>query len=433
MSKIYSCLTAWFTTCLLLVAIVSSALAEQQADPWLAQIDDPALTEFVESLIAKNPDIRIAEASAAATEARAEAAARPLYNPELEFETESAIDDSWSLGVTQSIDWAGKKSAQRKAAEARSIAAKGNLAQSRQATAAAILSKLVTFWSAVELAKLADSRSGLMQDFAQQAELRHTAGDINRLQRDLALLAFAEARMQRASAAADLSEMISELIAFGADDDVSSWPGMPSSLPALNVRPQDVERIVSILPEVQSAYGNVDAANGDLMLAKRLRRPDPTVSFRAGEEENKSLLGISVSIPLYVRNSFSAEVLAATAMLSESRAQLAAVERDAHVRLLTSMNRYTSMRAAWQEWESTGARSLQDQSDMLQRMWSARELTFAEFLLQARQLVDGQTTAMELRAELWRAWIDWIAAAGLTVQWLQLDDVNVSERVSQTR
>ena len=79
----------------------------------------PALVEFVGAVIAANPRVQAARSAADAGGALQSAAARPLYNPELELEAEDAEADTYTLGISQTIDWADKRSARSAVAAAR--------------------------------------------------------------------------------------------------------------------------------------------------------------------------------------------------------------------------------------------------------------------------------------------------------------------------
>src|SRR3546814_7974153 len=71
------------------------------------------------------------------------------------------------------------------------------------------------------------------------------------------------------------------------------------------------------LPEWRVAQAAVKAAEGDVLVASRNRRPDPTVGVSGGRIDygnvQDRIIGVSVRIPLFVRNSFRAEVVAAKA------------------------------------------------------------------------------------------------------------------------
>lgn len=123
----------------------------------------------------------------------------------------------------------------------------------------------------------------------------------------------------------------------------------------------------------QAARAAVDAA------AARERRPDPTLGLRGGHEGLDSLVGLSVSIPLFVRNSFEAEAEAASAELMRAEREAQDLYRRAGARLLSAAERYRLARDAWAIWERTGAPGIESQVALLERIWRAGELSTADY------------------------------------------------------
>lgn len=406
--------------CLLaIMACLTSAAPAQEAPPYAPPVADPVLANFVTSLVERNPVV--ARASAAQDTARAlgDAAAQPLFNPELELDYEDAVDETWSAGISQTIDWGGKRQARTNVADAQSLAATAGLDAIRNQVTGEILSELAAYWTTTELLRLAKLRADLLADFATQAATRRIAGDLTASDANLASVAYANARLQGAQVAATLAGQVRRLVALGAPQDTAAWPAMPDQLPPLNVLPAAANNLVATLPAVQSARHATAGAEARAELAERERRPDPAVQVRAGQEDGESLIGVGFSIPLPVRNSFKAEVAAARSEAAEARA----TEREARLlatqRLLSAMESYTTLFSAWETWALSGEALLRQQAGVLQTLADSGELSIAEFLVRARELLELNITVMEIRGELWGAWIEWLTAAGIADAWLR--------------
>jgi cobalt-zinc-cadmium efflux system outer membrane protein len=78
-----------------------------------------------------------------------------------------------------------------------------------------------------------------------------------------------------------------------------------------------------------------------------------------------------MSLPLFLRNSFRAEVDAANADLIQAQRQGLDLHRRAKARLVSAARRYALMREAWARWEQAGEVSLERQIELLQRIWQA--------------------------------------------------------------
>jgi len=253
--------------------------------------------------------------------------------------------------------------------------------------------------------------------FAQIAKRRFDAGDLQRVDFNLANLVKAEARIKLAtttSSLADAQQAISNLVPF---ESRPRWP----SLSTVFVAPSpfnDSESITSAMPEVRAAQSKLQAAIATVALRKRERRLDPTIGVTGGEEGGESLVGIRISVPLPLRNRFQHEVSAALAEQTQAQQVLNNTQLRANSRLSNSLQRYQIAHAAWQEWQALGQENLRQKTDELRRLWGAGELSTTEFLVQMGQTVDIRDSALELRLALWQSWFEWQSASGQLDQWL---------------
>jgi cobalt-zinc-cadmium efflux system outer membrane protein len=351
-----------------------------------------------------------------------DAASRPIYNPQLSLFAENAETDTRALGVSQTLDWNGKRKARTAVAESDRLVKKAHYLGTRWDVTIDLLDGLARHQTGVERDVLADSRRRFMAEFATLAERRFQAGDLAQVELDLARLALADARMQKASTGARLAEARQAVNNLTPVSTKSTWPLLPGMMPALPMGAADAESIALTLPDVMAARRQVESANALVELRRRQRRPDPTLTLAGGEEEGEPLVGLNISIPLFVRNRFSYEVTAAMAELNQAEE----IERDltqrALARLVSATERYELARNAWREWESAGQISLARRTEELQKLWQVGELSTADYLVQMSATLDVQVSALDLRETLWRAWFEWLSASGQIDLWLGQGD-----------
>ncbi len=383
---------------------------------YMAEVED--LARFVNDILFVHPQLKAAEATREEAVALARQAKRPIYNPELEADYEDVDVETYAIGISQAIDWGGKRDAAFAVSSAEKTAENASYEQTRNDIASSILLNLSDYWAAQAIVRLRSVNKSLMHDFSRQAAMRYQAGDIMRVEYETAQLAYAEARMRLAEAEASTTTLANNLIAFGAPLNPISWPSLPSRLPENPMGPDQIRLIVDLLPVVRSAKAEVQAASSAVDLAKANKRPDPTIGIRAGEEDNESLIGVSFSIPIFVRNNFDDAVMAAVSARSRSEAEAGNVERLARANLTAALLRYSTMSKAWHEWESVSSVSMDSQAKVLTQLWEARELSMGEFLLQYRQNLEVQSTAEELRQTLWSAWINVLQQSNQAERWL---------------
>ena len=167
---------------------------------------DPALIQFVQTVVESNPRVQAARAALDASGAFRDAASRPLYNPELSLEAENAADRTRALGISQTLDWGGKREARTTVAESDRLVVEAEYLAARWAVTVELLDGLAQHQTGVERDTLAQARRELMERFAELAQRRFDAGDLAQVELDLARLASTDARIQKATAAAGLAE-----------------------------------------------------------------------------------------------------------------------------------------------------------------------------------------------------------------------------------
>jgi cobalt-zinc-cadmium efflux system outer membrane protein len=149
----------------------------------------------------------------------------------------------------------------------------------------------------------------------------------------------------------------------------------------------------------------------------RERRPDPTFGVRGGVDGTEPLVGLSFSIPLYVRNDFRAEVEQANAERIRAEQELAERMRRARAALVSALERYRLARGAWRLWTESGVPSIEKQVRLLDRVWRAGEIGTTDYLVQVDQTLATRADALEARGRLWRSWFDWLEASDGFARW----------------
>ena len=400
-----------------LVIIPWTAEAAEPAAPG-AMRADPTLIQFVQSVVESNPRVQAARAAVEASGAFRDAASRPLYNPELSIDAENTDVETRTLGISQTLDWGGKRKARTAVAESDRLVVEAEYLAARWDVTVELLDGLAQHQTGAERDALAKSRQQLMDEFAALAQRRFDAGDLAQVELDLARLASTDARIQKATAGAGLAEARQAVRNLTPRSAVAQWPTLPDALPALPKSAEDPQSLVSVLPEVLAARRQVETADAVVELRRRERRPDPTLSLTGGDEDGESLVGVNVTIPLFVRNRFSHEVTAALAERSEAQRLSDDVMQRAYARLVSAAERYELSRGAWGDWASTGQASLTRQTEQLKRLWQAGELSTTDYLVQLTTTLDVQESALDLREALWQAWFEWLWASGQVDAWL---------------
>jgi cobalt-zinc-cadmium efflux system outer membrane protein len=373
----------------------------------------------------RHPSSAAVDAQLAAARARLNAAGQPLYNPELTFDAEDGGPDrTVTGGVSLTIDVRNKRGARRDAAAARLTVAEARAHLIRQQFARQWLQSWADLHSARERVAIGNRRLVAVQRFRDVARKQFTAQDISGLERDLAQLALDEAQAEQATLLAELSDAEARLRTVGGAPEAFVTEGLPTQQLPLRLPP--VQGELSALPELQVATAEALATEREVAVATGNRRADPTIGVRAGRidlEDGRSdnVAGVSVSVPLFVRNSYRAEVTAAQADASAAGAEATRVRLQLDAERQRAIASYTAARAAWGRWESSRGTDVDRRTALLERLLREGEISPSDYLQQLKQTLDTQLAGAELEARVWRSWADYLAATGQLDRWARLD------------
>ena len=382
-----------------------------------------ALRGAVREAWARHPAAEATEQALAAAEARAVASSRPLYNPDLELAyDDEGPEQTATAGMALTLDLSGKRRARTDAGQADLVVAEAEAALRRSGFAQQWLQAWTEHGVARERVRIGEERLALMQRFADLAERQLTVGDISSLERDLALLARDEAQAEQATLLADAAAATEAFRAVGGDlsrgTDIAAL-GVPA------VWTTDPSWQVAAAPEGRIAAATAASSTARIAIAERDRRPDPTISLYGGRKDigtvSEDVIGVAVSVPLFVRNRFSAELAAAKADSSAASAELRRVELELRARAERNISSYGAVRDAWTRWSQSKGTAVAARADLLERLWRAGEVSTADYLIQLKQTLDTALAGADLRGRLWRSYVDTLYSTGQLDTWVGFD------------
>ena len=202
------------------------------------------------------------------------------------FEAEDADSKTRALGLSQTLDWGGKRRARLTVAEAERRSVEADVSSVRWQVAVELLSALADYQTGSEVNALAAIRVATMHDFAAVSRRRYDAGDISQIELDLAVLAYTQARMQLATAAAAFAESKQAVTNLVFNIPETKWPGIDAELVPPKAGLDSAADLVMTLPHVRAAQLRAEAASARVSLRERERRVDPTLTLRGGKEDD---------------------------------------------------------------------------------------------------------------------------------------------------
>lgn len=373
----------------------------------------------------KHPSQRAVQAQLAAAQARLEAAAKPLYNPQIELTRSGEGPDRTSAaGVALALDLGGKRNARQDAAAAKLSLSEAQARLQRRDFARRWFDAWIDWNAADRRVKTGERRVASMTRFAELAVKQFEADDISGLDRDFAALARDEAEAAQSVLVAERADAESRLRALGGEPAAAGE--LPDSSDLTPPAPLDDESLQQ-LPEWSIADAARTTAEREVVVAERDRVPDPTVSLgggriRYGESGLKDdVFGVSVSIPLFVRNDHRAEIVAARADADASAAESERVRMELAAQRRKAVDSYAATLAAWRNWKSSRGTEIERRAQLLEKSWREGELSTSDYLLQIKQTLDTALAGAELEARLWRNYADYLVAGNQFERWAGLE------------
>jgi cobalt-zinc-cadmium efflux system outer membrane protein len=176
------------------------------------------------------------------------------------------------------------------------------------------------------------------------------------------------------------------------------------------------------VPEQRVAIAQSLQAERMVTVAATDRRADPTISLRAGQVDlgptSDNVIGLTLSVPLFVRNRFRAEGAAAQADSAAAAAELQLVALQVEARAERARVTYAAVRDAWALWAKSPGTDAEARANLLERLWRAGEISTADYLIQLQQTLDTALAGADLQGRVWRAYVDALYATGQLDAWV---------------
>lgn len=369
---------------------------------------------WLESQIQQHPDVLAAREQWLGSNASADALEQPLYNPELSTDLErNGEENNYGVGISQTIDWWDKRSARQQQARHLRIAAESLYQQQVLDKTAMALVALVEWHASKRAADVAQAQQQQLNTLLELVEKRQQAGDLGSVDAELTFLSLSQQLAQVAAVEVALQKAeirVRELLPgwsperSGIPDDF--WPSTSGSLTDLT------DKALLNHPAVASAYARWQSLKEEAEVTRRTAKAEPTVGLNAGRDGGENVVGLSLSIPLNVRNDFSAETRAASQAALEAEARFQAVYRKQRFD-------WQAAHAAWQRfdqqhrrWQTLVQGRITNSAELLERQWRSGDLSTTDYLLALNQRTESLRASIELEKQTRLALVEALQQSG---------------------
>jgi cobalt-zinc-cadmium efflux system outer membrane protein len=382
--------------------------------PLLGYAQTADWNSWLASQIQQHPDVLAAQEQLLGSNASAKATEQPIYNPELTTELErNGEENNYQVGVQQTIDWWDKRGARRQQAGYLRSAAEGRYQQQVLDHAAEAISALVEWHAANSAASIAQAQQQQLTSLLELVEKRLKAGDLSSIDAELTFLSLSQqlAEVAGVEAALESAEIrVRELLPqwkpelSGIPDNF--WPSKLGSI-------TDQELLKH--PAVASAHAHWKSLKEEAEVARRTARAEPTVGVNAGRDGGENVVGLTISIPMNVRNNFNAETRAAEQAAAEAEARYQAIYRKQSFGWQAAHAVWQRYEQQYSRWQALVQGRVAHSAELLERQWRTGDLSTADYLLALNQRAESLRSGIELEKQTRLGLTDVLHKSGLLI------------------
>lgn len=395
---------------LLLLVFQQTALASTQ--------DSTSWNHWFYQQILQHPEVVAEREKMKAQLSSAEARDQPLYNPELEAELEREGDDNNSrIGITQTVDWWNKRGARQLQGNHSRKTAETVYQQVLQQKMTDALLAINDRQSAQQRVDFAREQENQLDALLALVEQRQKTGDIGQIDAELALLTLSQLLSDSADAEAQLAKA-----------DATLKELFPEKPPALLAIPDtfwqrqvvpDATHLIDQHPRVAQALAEWNAAKAQEAVATREAKSDPTFGINGGKSGEDNVVAVTFSIPLALRNTYRAEVRAASQEALSAEAHYYQVRRQQLALLTGSENAMKAYSGRRERWRGLMQTRVSESAALLDKQWRTGDLSTPEYLIALKERRESLQAGIDLESKWHQAVIEWLLESGQLVDAVQ--------------
>jgi outer membrane protein TolC len=349
-----------------------------------------------------------------AARSQLDGASQPLYNPELESELEREGDsNNYRLGIKQTFDWRDKRGARTQQFQLSGIRAKWRYQSLRQKQLAETLTSLVEWRIAYQRAKISRTQESHLTQLVDIIQQRHQAGDMSQIETELAYMALSQRLKSTADAEATLklarAKVVTYLPVWNQD---STYSVIPDSFWQWS-NTKSIEQLSREHPDVAGAETLWQVLNAETELTRLEQHADPSLGINVGRQENESSVGLTFSIPLNVRNNFSANTRAVAHRALSAESSFRALFLQQLNLIKASQEVVFEYETRFKRWQNLTKSRPSDSSNLLKKQWRIGDLSTTDYIQILNQRSEGLIAGIELEQEWRLAYIEFIKNAGI--------------------
>ena len=175
---------------------------------------------------------------------------------------------------------------------------------------------------------------------------------------------------------------------------------------------KDIDQWVELHPAVTAARADWEVMRKAAELARLKGKAEPTIGLNGGKSSGDTVIGVTLSIPLNIRNNFSAEARAANRQALAAEAGYHSVLRKQRAAIRATKATMSEYETRFLRWQTLMQGRGESSGNLLEKQWRNRDMSTTEYLLSLQQRTDGLTAGIELHTQFQMARIEWLLQTG---------------------
>ncbi len=364
------------------------------------------------------PSFQALEKSTLVAEQQKLALEQPIFNPEFgaTYIDREKGDEEYDFILSQTIDLFDKRSANAGLGQVEYQMAELNKLMETENRLAEALMAFIEYSMSRQLLDVSSSQEKLLTRLSADLSRREKAGDVGRVDAEMAYLSLSqnlqqisltEIRFRKAKARLQQAINSSRLKYI---PDHSIW---------LNTI--DAQSLAESLDNgfrIKQAQKQLEQSQSQSNIARLNKKVNPTIGLGVGRDGGEDTITFEISVPLNVRNNFSAQYNAALHRVSQSEFELEEQKRRLKNDMEQSYNNYLQLKSRVVSWEKLTANRLSNSQTLLNQQWQSGDISTSDYLFALRQRTDALISTIELNGEMQKAWVDWLRASSQVHKWL---------------
>jgi len=366
---------------------------------------------WLDSQIMNSPEVIEAQALLKASTHKVNSASQAIYNPNFESRYEREGDyNNYSFGLSQTLDMGDKRSINQSIAQMDHFVNQQRLKRVIETKKAHALSALIEWNAAKQSSFIALKQEKQLETLLSIVDEKKSAGILGPLDVELTYLSLsqtlsniADYQLKLKSAEIKVQELLPNWTA-----EKFMLPEEGLGVDSYRVNPEWIDNHPNI--EVAKTQWKIKQKQAQLTSAKS--NIDPTIGINAGKNSEENTMGITLSIPLNIRNNYSDDIKAAYTESNAAEASYQSIHRTQTFKVKANFESVITNKKYFERWQSLMSGRAQSSAKLLKISWDAGDISTSNYLIALNQRAEGLYSGIQLETLFKLSEIDFLLSIG---------------------